>query len=131
MNTPPVLNPRPEQVKYAAILLATSTGLAIVNLAFRAHSDNPLTYVVLAAIASVPLLFAWLIFRGKNWARWVFVVLTVLNLLFIPSSIRRLHASSAFQVWFYCFQTLLQVIIAVLLCLPSSNEWFKKRLPVA
>ena len=123
--------PRPVQVKIAAILLILCTGFGIIYLASRAHLDKPFTYIVLAVLASIPLLITWQIFVGKNWARWLFLVLVILTLFRIPAIIEQLQAHSSFQNWFYCFQTLMQVVCMVLLYLPPSNEWFKKRASAA
>ena len=121
MNSgPPLL------VKTAAGLLVTCTVFAIINIAFRVRFDPPLKLVFFAIITSIPLLTAWLLYTGKNWVRWVFVTLVVWTLFLSPAMIHRQYTHSTFQAAFYCFQTLTQVISAVLLCLPSSNRWFKK-----
>ena len=125
MNNSSTISSRPLPVKLAAGLLVACTMFAIINIAFRVHFDRSLKYVVVAIITSIPLLMAWLLYTGRNWARWTFVALVVWTLFLSPGIVHRQQTHSTFQAAFYCFQTLMQVICAVLLCLPSSNRWFK------
>jgi len=67
----------------------------------------------------------WLIFQGKNWARWVFLVLTLYGFLALPNSIERLREHPAFDIYFHCGQMLLQLAASVGLLVKSSNRWFK------
>jgi RsiW-degrading membrane proteinase PrsW (M82 family) len=115
---------RPVAVTIAVVLLSVTAATGIIKMAVGAHLDNPLTYVVLAVILGVLSLMIWLIFRGKNWARWVFIVLFALGLVLSPRSIQRLQAHSTFDVVFYCIQMLLQLGAAVALCLRPARQWF-------
>jgi len=116
-------NSRPITVKVAVIFLLVSIGVLFVKIAIGAHWDNPLTYVVVALIASVPLLFVWFIFRGKNWARWIFLILFAIGLLLSLPSIRQPH--STLNLAFFWTQSVLQLVAAIALILRPSNEWFR------
>ena len=125
MNNSYTVLSRPVPVKIASGLLVACTMFALIYIAFHVHFDRPLKYVFVAIITSMPLLMAWLLYTGRNWVRWLFLALVVSTLFLSPSTVRHQQTHSTFQAAFYCFQTLMQVICAVLLCLPSSNRWFK------
>jgi hypothetical protein len=124
MDNPTHQSLRPVTVTIAVVLLSVSAPIGVIKVAVGAHLDNPLTYVVLAVILGVSALMIWLIFRGKNWARWVFIVLFALGLLLLPRSIQRLQTHSNFDVVVYCVQLLLQLVAAVALCLRPARQWF-------
>src|SRR3954471_7460068 len=98
---------RPPAVTVAVVLLSVSLAIAIIKMAVGARLDNPLTYVLLLIILGVSALMIRFISRGKNWARWVFIVLFALGLSLSPRSIQRLQNHSGFDVVFYCAQALL------------------------
>jgi hypothetical protein len=81
MNTPPTHKAPPICVKFAAMLLATEIGLAFIMAVIQYPPKQPLGYLVLAVICAVPILSAWQIFRGKNWARWFVTILLVLDVV--------------------------------------------------
>jgi hypothetical protein len=95
---------RPSQVTVAITLLTISSVLGSIKMGIGAHLDNPLTYVVLAVVLALMFLLIWLIYRGKNWARWMFMVVFVLGLLVSPRSLQRLIAHSTFGAVFFCFR---------------------------
>ena len=127
MNNFSTVSLRPVPVKIAAGLLVACTVSALIDLAFRVHFDKPLKYVLMAIMTSISLLMAWLLYTGRNWARWTFVAVVVWTLFLSPGVVHRQQTHSTFQAAFYCLQILMQVICVVLLCLPSSNRWFKGR----
>jgi len=99
--------------------------MGVIKMAVGAQLNNPLTYLVIAVILGVSALMIWLIFRGKNWARWVFIFLFALGLLLSPRSIQRLQTQSSFDVLVYCVQLLLQLVAVVALCLRPARQWFR------
>jgi hypothetical protein len=124
MDTPTRQNLRPAAVTVAVVLLSVSAALGIINVAVRTRLANPLNYVGIAVILGISALMIWLIFRGKNWARWVFLVVFALGLLLSPSSIQRLQTHSSVDVVVYCAQLLLQLAAAIALCLRPARLWF-------
>ena len=117
---------RPAAVTFAVALLSVSTAIGIVKVAASAHLDNPLTYIVLAGLLAVSALMIWLIFSGKNWGRWTFIVLFGVGLLLSPRSLHRLRSHSNFDVLFYLVQLVLQLAAAIALCLPPVTRWFQR-----
>ena len=116
-------NSRPITVKVASTCLLASVGLVVVKIVLGAHWENPLTYVAIPVVLSVPLLFVWFIFRGKNWARWIFLVLFALGLLLSIRDIQQPH--STVTLAFFFAQSVVQLVAAIALILPASNKWFK------
>ncbi len=116
---------RPPAVTFAAILLAVSLaiGFAIV-VAAGVNWANPSSYVVLAVMAGVPALLIWLIFRGKNWARWLFLAQFALSLLLSPRCFGRLETYSGLYAISFCLLLVLELTAAVALCLPRTGQWF-------
>jgi hypothetical protein len=122
---------RPGAVTVAVVLLCISVVAGLIKAFGRAKLDNPFTYVLLAVIVGVQALIIWLIFRGKNWARWVFIVVFALGLLVSPWSIQRLLTHSRLDLVLYCIQLTLQLGAAVALCLGPARQWFGGGAPAA
>jgi fatty-acid desaturase len=121
---------RPVQIKFAVIFLAVSAGLQIIHLALpvlHSNSYDALDIVSRASVTAGLLLFAWLISKGKNWARWIFLVVLVLGLISLPIGFHRILSLPIFRAAYFWLQTVLQVTTAVLLVVKPSNEWFRGR----
>jgi hypothetical protein len=117
----------PQEVKIAAILLAVSFTVGIAKVgASAAHAGRTPNYLGLAIFLAVLLLLAWLIYRGKNWARWLFIVLIGAGALSLPNQYNRFAAASTLTLLFYILQWILQVTAATLLLLPASRSYFKR-----
>ena len=67
------------------------------------------------------------IYRGKNWARWVFVILVVISSLTDVTRFQRFYSQSTFDNLFYAFQWVLQVVASFALFRESSDLWFENR----
>jgi hypothetical protein len=115
---------RPAGVTVAVVLLFISTAIGLIKAAGRAKWDNPFTYLVLAIIFGTSAFIIWLIFRGKNWARLVLIVVFALSLLALPWSIQRLQTRSTLDVVLYSIQLVLQSAAVVALCLRPAKQWF-------
>ncbi len=90
--------------------------------------------LVLWALFPIPLL-VWT-FRGKNWAKWIFITYSVANrkdfiwstyavLTFHPGSADFRDAFLVGQSPFFLLQAILLTASIVCLSLPPSNRWFK------
>jgi len=118
-------NTRPVTVRVAVISLLTSMAIVIVTLAVRAHWSNPLAYVSFTLIVGVPLLFLWFIYQGKNWARWVFLVVFALGLLSSLASFHLPKTHTTITLVLFCIHSVLQLVAAIALLLRPSNDWFR------
>jgi hypothetical protein len=102
--------------------------MGLVRLAMHGSVDH--RQVISLAPYAWGLLLAWVIFHGRNWSRWVCLVLialAVLDLVSSPGEIRRLLARPMLDVAWFCFQSLLSPAAVALLFLPPSNEWFRQQ----
>lgn len=121
-------NSRPTCVTVAVTILSITSVIGITKLIMRGAFAYP--QVLSLVIYLWGFLLAWVIFHGKNWARWVYLVLiafAVGGLIFSPDEIRwRLTRPAAEIVWF-CFGSLLSPVAVALLFLPASNEWFRQQ----
>lgn len=93
------------------------------------RGDARTAVVVVMAISivlSVALaaLWAYFIGRGANWAR---IVYTVLGLFGLMSSLRNLGDQPGVLVASSLLATLITIAVIVLLFLPESNAYFRKR----
>ncbi len=76
--------------------------------------------------ASIQLIFIYLIFSGRNWARYIYVVLLLLGIILGldgPNTVSVYHQSSVFNHW---IQMVLNVVVLVLLLVPATTAWFKE-----
>ena len=97
----------------------------------RYGSMRPARMAIIWAISvAVCSLFIWLIARRrKNWARWLFVVLTFAGTVgtFWTKGFD-LHHGAAGNIAYY-LSYLLSIVCACLLLSPASAMWFRKSQP--
>ncbi len=116
---------RPPAVTLAVILLTVSLAIGFtIIVAAGVNWANPSSYVVLGVMIGVPALLIWLIFQGKNWARWFFLAQFALSLLLSPRCFRRFEAYSGLYVISFCLLLVLELAAAIAFCLPRTRRWF-------
>jgi hypothetical protein len=118
---------RPFTVVFAVQLLAADMVFGLVQQIMVYHRyfhrfpnfHYPGYYLPTAGIYGFWALFIYLIYRGKNWARWIASCLIVLGIVATPfAMIGRLG-------WMFYFNTFLIGVAGIALFQPSSNEWYK------
>lgn len=120
------LPPRPWTVTAVVVGQLVLLGLGLIGFVSQltmlgdvgADAGGALGVVALATLVGLGLglLLLWFIWKGRSWARWVFVVLagiSVFNLLTQLGSPMTL------------ISILINLAMLVLLVLPVSNEWFR------
>ena len=126
---------RPPQVKLAAILLVLHLIFGFTKAIVHRPPLNLVAFGVTVGFLGLMVLWIWLIYRGANWARWIFVLWFTWSLFFSPWhthwSLQEGRAQPIFGAVFFCVQTLLQFGAVALLFLPSSGRWFRSRLRTA
>ena len=125
MNFQSSTNSRPAYVTVAASFLVLASVIEITKLKMFAHLQ-----VEFLAVDVFGFVLAWLIFHGRNWARWVCLVLTALaflGLLLSPGEIRWRLTRSVIETARFCFESLLSPVAVTMLFLPASNEWFRQQ----
>ena len=112
-------------VNLALIIFLVRFGISLGPRLARAAVTDFSEFVACGAelIILIPL---WFIFRGKNWARWVLVGLTLLGLCFgLPHLMREFGEHSIGWIVAHRWYIPIGVVVLVLLFLPSSNRWFR------
>lgn len=111
-------------------------GLTIVVGIWRVSTQWELTNRPLLSMGNYAMgtFLVWLIFSGRNWARWFFAVLiglAVWGFLSSEQEMKRLYALPPLRFAWVYFQSLLSPVAVVLLFLPESNRWFRlmKKVP--
>jgi hypothetical protein len=119
------MNSRPLTVKIGVASLFICTVLFVVYVVLSARWKEPLPFAVAIIIgAGIQCLLYFLIFQGKNWARWFFVVLFTIGLF--PSYLYLQKPLSHSTVIYFLTQTVLQAVAVIALILPWSNKWYRK-----
>ena len=116
---------RPNSVKMAMRCLIVSFGAASVQMLSQIRWSDLVPYIpwILACFAVWFLI--WMIYRGKNWARWIYAGLTVNWLVVLAANIKfttRLNGVAGALLVLY---VVLGLTAACLLFSPASNKWFR------
>src|ERR1035437_565214 len=114
----------PTPVFQAVLLISLSFSLGFITWTITAHWQNPVVPFIFLLILAAVFLFIRAIYRGRNWARWVFAVFTVMGLLGSASALH--HFSLLIEKTRYIVQCICSIIAIILLFLPQSNPWFSK-----
>ena len=125
MNATTHRRSRPVAVTVAVIVLTVSVTIGFTRVLVGAHVDKPAVYIVLALVVAVPYLIIWFIFCGKNWARWVFLLVFGLAMCALAVSIQPLLTQPPLDIALYCVRVFLCLIAASNLLLRPSVEWFR------
>jgi len=131
MHTAAYQSSRPLAVNLALILLLINTGTGFIEQLLdtdwqSADWSNPLHYIKWGSMVLMLLVPLWGIFRRKNWARWILVVLAVTGFcVSLPTLLQYFQAHSFSWVVSSMQRTLIDTVTLVLLFLPVSSQWFR------
>jgi hypothetical protein len=129
---------RPRAVNVALVLIAVRVLLGIAVL-FGSPIGRSMSYGVFAFLAAgvpiaVALTLGWFIARGRNWARIVYLILTILSLLglafalagwyAVPEGVSAVSNWSAWDLVKTFAPPALSVAVVVLLFFPG-RAWFR------
>src|SRR5258708_6393130 len=115
---------RPMTVKAAVISLLVCVVLFVGKFTFDIGLQQPLAYLIAFVFVGIFLLQVWFIFKGKNWARLIFVAVVVLGL--IPSYVSILEPLRLLTKIYSLVQIVLQLASAIALILPASTNWYRE-----
>ena len=118
----------PNHAKVAAALLVLYLIIGITSAMVRHVPTHPVQICATAVFLGVMLLWIWLIYRSRNWARWLFLAWFAWNLFFAPWHV---HWSPAGLHALFCVQTCLQSGALALLFLPRASQWFGRGVEAA
>lgn len=119
----------PQSIKIAAALtvLMPFFGFGLVYLQhderLLAMQAANLTWINFAFVTLFTALFAWGFYRGKNWARTIYLIFAVLGTL-MTLGLRRLHPD-LIPLQNTLFGLISTVVIVYFLLKSESGQWFK------
>jgi hypothetical protein len=127
MNSDTTQRSRPIAVDFAVALFLISVGWSSIEAAFNVyrHLDPTDTYVLIEVRSIIYLIVFWCIYKGMNWARWLWIVNLVAGICFLFYWISH-HTVSTWWIEKFCLHTLMETIAVIALFQPSSNKWFRR-----
>ena len=140
LEVPIDLGPAPRRVKHAARLIV---GSALVALALNAASWTGMVAlpgrppgmviyeVVIAAVTfAFFALIAWKVYRGTNWARWIFAILVGFGVVGFVLSLGFAGQFLKSVPWPFlaagALQTVIQVVATYFLFTGEAVPWFRR-----
>jgi hypothetical protein len=115
---------RPHSVKLALGCLAISISLSLIStLVTVGFTSSRFAYQIFGL--GLVLLLAVMIYRCKNWARWIFAGCAVAWLVALLTHVRALMGMSILSGLVLAVQLMLWAAMVVLLFSPAANEWFR------
>lgn len=123
MNRPNVVN-----VAIALYLISIIVSIpALIINAYNAPEDQSKPVILIGGSIFIVLYlaFAWLLYKGKNWARILYGIAGVIGVVSILSE-EQIHAHHSSVLYINWFQLGVSLIVVVLLFLPKSTFWFNQ-----
>ena len=116
---------RPNSVKIAMCCLVASYVTASVQMLSQMRWSNLLPYVSWIPGFFVAWFLVFMIYRGKNWARWFYAGLTAAWLVMLAADIKRTTGPTGVNGALLILYLILGLTAALLLFTPTSNDWFR------
>lgn len=126
--SPKTIN-RPKEVEYAIKTLLTSIVFgAMVGYINNSAAPDTQYFMIYSYIVLLGLLvngyFAYKISQNKNWARKVYIVVTLLSLITYVPQLITLFSKTPFNGLLQLANILIQLIAVYFLLRKESKEWF-------
>jgi hypothetical protein len=119
---------RPNSVKFAIRCLAVSFAISLVQTLVRADfKTSAFAYKMFGFFIVLFLIF--MIYRRRNWARWLYAGCVVIWLVTLVVHFRFLTGLSIVGGVLLAVQLALWMAAALLLFAPPANEWFRIKSP--
>jgi peptidoglycan/LPS O-acetylase OafA/YrhL len=117
---------RPNSVKMAICCLAVSFAISLVQRLLNADfKTNGFAYCIFGFLIALFLVF--MIYRRKNWARWIYAGCVVIWLVTLVVHLRFLTGLSIIGGVLLAVQLALWLAAAFMLFVPETNDWFRKK----
>jgi hypothetical protein len=122
----------PSSIKKSYIFIILGLLIGLVDLVFQnlgvTSQDSTLgSYINFIVGVLITFFLMFFIYKKQNWARVIYVILVVLGLIPIVSIFMIELDKDYIGAASTLFQSLCQVISAVLLYLKGSSEWFRSK----
>ena len=116
---------RPTQVKLGVLFWACGAVLNLVTWGEQIDWSNGVMYPIFGVTLVFSLLLLWLVYQGKNWARWILVPLVSFRALGLLHAFRDDSMSGLQLVW-ACTCMACQVTAVLLLFSRGSAGWYHR-----
>lgn len=128
MNQPSI----PYRVGTAMWLLYVTLGIGLIRSIIEAKRFShviPIEFeiVIIFSVFGIMWFFIHMIGKGKNWARYTYIVLFVIGFPFSILPLQQSIAANLLAGVLGLGQTALQIIALAFLFQKSSSDWFNKR----
>jgi len=111
--------------RVAGILVATSFALSVIRLYLIPDWSSPLPpFIASLLFLSIGWGVTSSIRKARNWVRWIIIVFGLICLFDLPRTLANIPSGLTETI--EALQTVLLVVAAILLVLPSSRHWFRR-----
>jgi hypothetical protein len=121
---------KPYQVVWARNLLYLLILISIIGVLFNEFiilKNDDIDGVIVDAVINLVFCFIpYFINKGKNWARIVYYISSVLYFLGLVQTLRFAFEENIFLGIFVIIELFILLIVFLLLISKESNDWFKK-----
>jgi hypothetical protein len=112
------------------VLLAVALSIISISYSFLSviHAwnwKNPAGVLIYILLLSVAYLYISSIYKGRNWARIILFIATLLSVVTAPKAFQNLNYFT--DKFGYLFQFILGIISTTLVYLPASHRWFNRK----
>jgi hypothetical protein len=115
---------RPIQVTIGVILWAVGAILNFIELASQMNWHDWVMYPTFVIMVALSLLLLWFNYQGRNWARWLLLLIVSFRFLLLTGAIQRMAEPSALEVTSLVARILAQVGATVLFFSRPASIWF-------
>lgn len=113
----------PLTIRSSAGCQALSASLAFITWTFTATWHEPAAPAAMLMLLTFVFLFCRAIYRGREWTRWLLLVVTIMSLFGFSRSLA--HFEKPIEQARFIIQFVLGVIGVILQFLPPSNRWYR------
>jgi hypothetical protein len=115
--------PRPKTVSVAVWLYLAAALLGLVRiLVTKGGPESVGAGVAWLVVAAYFVVVGRSLYKGRNWAKWWVVAITVLGACYLPWAVPAFQ--NGWEQAAYFVQFLMGISVATLLVVPASRPWF-------
>jgi hypothetical protein len=118
---------RPNSLKMAIYCLLVSYVVASVQVLLKLHWSDLKAYALGITGLLVSWLFVFLIYRGRNWARWLYAGFMTVWLVSLAADMKHTTQLGGGDRALLVLYLILGLTAVILLFTPASTHWFKSQ----
>jgi len=128
---------KPKAVKTVQLILWVTIAIGLVRtflehqkvtqeVAASGFGSSFVYFVTFTSLAFMALQI-YLLGKGKNWARWLFVILFAIGIPTVVMQLMKSFSTDPIFTSIGAIQTIAQVYACVLLFTPEASKWYKRK----